>query len=213
MGIRFFCPNGHKLNVKSHLAGMVGYCPDCGDRLTVPVTSTRFSSKLGGGLIPAEEVSAELERLRQLKASSMPPATAAQSPVDAIAVEGAHNNALEDYILDDDDVLNMLESIPEPSEVFEPQVPEGDKSPERIPRELAVPGVDWFLQIPGGKQHGPISGTVLFSWICEKRVSREMLLWRSGWADWKTASEVIPLELFPKTKSHARAHSDGRRPR
>jgi hypothetical protein len=37
MGIRFFCPNGHKLNVKSELAGKRAICPDCGARLIVPV--------------------------------------------------------------------------------------------------------------------------------------------------------------------------------
>jgi hypothetical protein len=51
MGIRFFCPNGHKLNVKSCLAGLKGFCPECGIELVVPLTSTRKSSKEGGGLI------------------------------------------------------------------------------------------------------------------------------------------------------------------
>jgi hypothetical protein len=44
MGIRFFCPNGHKLNVKSHLAGKVGYCPECNVRMMIPMESTRSSS-------------------------------------------------------------------------------------------------------------------------------------------------------------------------
>lgn len=45
MGIRFYCPNGHKLNVKEHLAGKVGFCPECGARLTIPFHSTRKSSR------------------------------------------------------------------------------------------------------------------------------------------------------------------------
>jgi hypothetical protein len=36
MGIRFLCPNGHKLNVKADLAGMRGSCPQCGVRLVIP---------------------------------------------------------------------------------------------------------------------------------------------------------------------------------
>jgi hypothetical protein len=36
MGVRFECPNGHKLNVKAHLAGERGICPDCGARFIVP---------------------------------------------------------------------------------------------------------------------------------------------------------------------------------
>ena len=45
MGIRFFCPNGHKLNVKEHLAGRAGFCPECGVRLVIPYQSTRKSSR------------------------------------------------------------------------------------------------------------------------------------------------------------------------
>ncbi|GHT18896.1 hypothetical protein FACS1894189_7290 [Planctomycetales bacterium] len=44
MGIRFFCPNGHKLNVKSYLAGKVGYCPECNVRMTIPMESVQSSS-------------------------------------------------------------------------------------------------------------------------------------------------------------------------
>jgi hypothetical protein len=36
MGVRFECPNGHKLHVKAHLAGKRGVCPDCGARFVVP---------------------------------------------------------------------------------------------------------------------------------------------------------------------------------
>jgi hypothetical protein len=47
MGIRFFCPNGHKLNVKEFQAGWQGLCPACNAKLLVPLESTRLSSKLG----------------------------------------------------------------------------------------------------------------------------------------------------------------------
>ena len=45
MGIRFFCPNGHKLNVKEFQAGRRGICPFCGARIQIPTQSTRPSSK------------------------------------------------------------------------------------------------------------------------------------------------------------------------
>lgn len=45
MGIRFTCPNGDKLNVKSHLAGQRCVCPECGVRLLVPRKSTRESAR------------------------------------------------------------------------------------------------------------------------------------------------------------------------
>ncbi len=36
MGIRFNCPNGHKLNVKEFLAGKRGVCPQCGAKFIIP---------------------------------------------------------------------------------------------------------------------------------------------------------------------------------
>jgi hypothetical protein len=39
MGIRFQCPNGHSLNVKSFLAGKRGICPECSTRFIVPQES------------------------------------------------------------------------------------------------------------------------------------------------------------------------------
>jgi len=39
MGIRFFCPNGHRLHVKSFLAGKRGVCPDCGTAVEIPMES------------------------------------------------------------------------------------------------------------------------------------------------------------------------------
>ena len=53
MGIRFFCPNGHKLNVKEFQAGRLGICPFCGVRTQIPMQSTRPGSKSAGGRGPA----------------------------------------------------------------------------------------------------------------------------------------------------------------
>jgi len=36
MGIRLTCPNGHKLHLKSFLAGRRGICPHCGARFDIP---------------------------------------------------------------------------------------------------------------------------------------------------------------------------------
>ena len=45
MGIRFYCPNGHKLNVKEFQAGQKGICPFCGVKILIPNESTRPKSK------------------------------------------------------------------------------------------------------------------------------------------------------------------------
>jgi len=43
MGIRFYCPNGHKLNVKDFQAGQKGVCPVCDAVMQIPMKSTRPS--------------------------------------------------------------------------------------------------------------------------------------------------------------------------
>lgn len=45
MGIRFYCPNGHKLNVKEFQAGRRGICPYCGAKIQIPTQSTRPSGR------------------------------------------------------------------------------------------------------------------------------------------------------------------------
>ena len=45
MGIKFYCPNGHKLNVKSFLAGKRGVCPHCDVGVDIPLESQIPSSK------------------------------------------------------------------------------------------------------------------------------------------------------------------------
>lgn len=48
MGIKFLCPNGHKLNVKTFLAGKKAICPKCGAKVIVPGTSTGDDQGEGG---------------------------------------------------------------------------------------------------------------------------------------------------------------------
>ncbi len=49
MGIRFACPNGHKLNVKEHLAGKRGICPSCGAKFTIPMVALPPATAATGG--------------------------------------------------------------------------------------------------------------------------------------------------------------------
>lgn len=41
MGIEAFCPNGHRMKVKDHLAGRLGVCPMCGSRFRLPDISNQ----------------------------------------------------------------------------------------------------------------------------------------------------------------------------
>jgi len=48
MGIKFHCPQGHKLNVKAFLAGKKGICPKCGTKVRIPDVSE-------AGLVDSED--------------------------------------------------------------------------------------------------------------------------------------------------------------
>lgn len=47
MGIKFRCPNGHKLNVKSFLAGKKGICPHCGTSVRIPEATAQATEDQG----------------------------------------------------------------------------------------------------------------------------------------------------------------------
>jgi hypothetical protein len=57
MGIRFLCPNGHKLHVKSFLAGKRGVCPKCGVSVIIPNEVEPAASIASGSVsqIPASQ--------------------------------------------------------------------------------------------------------------------------------------------------------------
>jgi hypothetical protein len=59
MGIRFNCPNGHKLNVKSELAGKKAICPDCGAKLVVPAAGAASESSIHQGSVAGRFGAAE----------------------------------------------------------------------------------------------------------------------------------------------------------
>ena len=59
------------------------------------------------------------------------------------------------------------------------------------------PASTWYVRPPTGGQYGPASSEVLRSWIDQGRVAATSLLWRDGWPQWRTASEVLPDLVQP----------------
>ncbi len=73
MGIRFLCPNGHKLNVKSFLAGKRAICPDCGAKVVVPNLPEQAANVLASE--DAASVDAALSPIQPLADPPSPPET------------------------------------------------------------------------------------------------------------------------------------------
>jgi DNA-directed RNA polymerase subunit RPC12/RpoP len=102
MGIRFFCPNGHKLNVKEFQAGMRGVCPRCGSKFLIPTQSTRPSSKKKHDLFPDPDqeeavVAEDLFPAPEPVSTASPQTQAATSP-SALATAVAPDHVAADPI-------------------------------------------------------------------------------------------------------------------
>lgn len=71
MGIRFTCPNGHRLHVKAELAGKRGICPECQARVQIP---TMAEAEAQGAVEP------DVESAPPAAAAAPPPPPAAAAP-------------------------------------------------------------------------------------------------------------------------------------
>lgn len=186
MGIRFFCPNGHRVHVKAALAGKKGFCPDCGERVR----------------IPHESDPAAIKKSPVNGAVAAAPAKAAHGDVAvSVAAPGAGSPKVD--LFDSDSSVNGAiaanasgTKAPAPSKSNGANVADllppskgRPKSPDAIDES---PESGWYVRPNGGGQFGPAKGPVMRKWLGEGRVGADSLIWREGWSDWKTASEVFP---------------------
>jgi hypothetical protein len=58
MGIRFRCPNGHKIHVKTFLAGKAGFCPECQVKVRIPEASDPDLDSAAASFLSSNESSA-----------------------------------------------------------------------------------------------------------------------------------------------------------
>lgn len=204
MGIRFYCPNGHKLHVKSFQAGMRGICPYCGAKVHIPLKSTRRSTR---------EIKA-LRETAQRQAAKKQRAEPETPPADGSAASLAEPDREEAETATAGEVAEPPEmpaaetpqqtSGAEPEGTVEGQPPvreDAETGPAHITGEedLAVgdpiaenPKVVWYVRPPSGGQYGPAEGDILSRWIDEGRVTPDTLVWREGWRDWQEARGVFP---------------------
>ena len=171
MGIRFFCPNGHKMNVKGFLAGRKGVCPVCGVKMDIPLESTRPSSRQKESQPEGETPKDQTSKTEAAKA-----ADASDEIVPTV-----------DFADPTPELVAMtLEQAQRASSAVTfaagPQV-----SP------LATAGnVVWYVRPPSGGQFGPATTDIMRGWLAEGRVSADTLVWREGWREWQEAGRLFP---------------------
>jgi hypothetical protein len=183
MGIKFHCPNGHKLNVKSYLAGKRGICPHCGAKFRIPADAPLQATGdeedheaelvAAAAIVPSEPVA-----MPTLAAVAMP-AARAEMPVIVASAAPVSPVALPKV---------AVTTVPVP-----PIAPtQGATTALPLDPIADSPSAVWYVRPPSGGQFGPAHGDVMRKWLGEGRVSADSLVWRDGWPDWKPAATIFP---------------------
>ncbi len=223
MGIRFYCPKGHKLNVKEFLAGKKAICPYCGQRVLVPMESTRPSSRrpksdgqaqshiqespsqsaldaVAAGFSIAAGSSIIVAGVGNVAADSSP-----DMPDRASGDNGAFSGSVSDML------TQMSEAAPAPSD------PSASASnvlagagkvaawTDNPLAEAKDPLSDanhflWYVRPASGGQLGPAPNDIMRHWLAKGRIQADSFVWHDGWADWQLARNVFPQFEGPSSK-------------
>jgi hypothetical protein len=190
MGIKFHCPNGHKLNVKSFLAGKKGRCPKCGTKVRIPAAS---EPSLQDHEI--EETDAE--------ARAGNGSAAHIAPVEA-SVVGAHAATVPSTPLPG--VPPAMPLVGSAAAVAAPPVAPATGAASAAGDPISeAPAAVWYVRPPTGGQYGPARGEIMRRWLDEGRVSSDSLVWREGWSDWRTAGLLFPHLQAAGAAAHPRS--------
>ena len=200
MGIRFLCPNGHKLNVKTFLAGKRGICPHWGATFEIPFDSVASAPPPPGpgALIAASGAPAAMADRPVAAAVGFPtaagpaaPSIASQAPIassPASHVVGGPASAGANPMAGP---LPRMAGTSVESAKPSPDSRTTDLGP-LLPDPLAeAPTAVWYVRTAAGGQFGPARGEMMRQWLDERRIGPDYLVWREGWPEWKRASTVF----------------------
>jgi hypothetical protein len=219
MGIRFYCPNGHKLNVKEFQAGKRGICPHCGVKILIPMESTRPASSSAREPVESGEPDESSDDNVAETEVADAPAMATPPPIPGDEIPAS----VSPSPVEPEEPLNDWEI---PLDTPEEETPPAPAGPDAIAQS---PDKIWYVRPKSGGQFGPAAGNVMRDWLADGRVSADSLVWQEGWRDWEEAGKVFPqlrgspigfLDASPKPahhaaphgrRTHARRHSDGTR--
>lgn len=217
MGIRFYCPRGHKLNVKAELAGKIGICPECGQRMLIPFESTRESThkrkleRLGiktddapsaetGELTDPVDSEETTLLLHQPATNSLP--AGAQIPPDLPSTGPAGGPPKSETTAEMSGAEASAAAAEMPTAIYDRSASAMDELASTTPEPgavgidanplLADPNLVWYTRGTDNQSYGPVTNVVMKSWIKERRIGPTMLIWREGWSTWLEAKNVFP---------------------
>jgi hypothetical protein len=201
MGIKFYCPNGHKMHVKDFLAGKKGLCPKCGVRVEIPAASVT------GPPPDAQELGLPIAAANEPLPNAQPSASSKKSlqsnlaPVFGMPADvSAPDSILTETV--GEEIGPASNSVP-PSAVAHDDSPSAGISDIEINMPVAAtdplqipPGENWYVHLQTGKQQGPIASDTLREWLDQARIGVDALVWRNGWDQWQ-----VIRDAFSQTQS------------
>lgn len=178
MGIVSFCPSGHRVKVKEHLAGKNGICPTCGAKFRIPLVSVGAPSPVAATKKPAGLPVAAVVSLDPDVAATLPPALAfspapESAPAEVVPQSGGPLPDVEQHDMKFTS-FDMLEPATSPDVITE------------------APDATWCVAVPGGEPSEPMTGETLLAWLTEGHATGGELVWRSDWPEWRAIRQVFP---------------------
>jgi hypothetical protein len=217
MGIVSFCPNGHRVKVKDHLAGRKGICPRCGSRFRIPsaaqpALAARTAAPVAVALMPA----ARIVSFDATLAAGLPPALALTAEPVAVEpsapVEQVAAAQLQVAPVVEEQVAATVEQaiVPAaqavtPAEEAWPVFEHGDVPATEV--ELVAdhecstyaaieqdPQLPWYVAINGAGRW--LAADAMRQWLDSGQASGDEQVCRGDWKSGKKIYEVFP-EINP----------------
>lgn len=218
MGIKFHCPNGHRLNVKSFLAGKKGICPHCGIKVDIPlqsqigggnapaggqgpVTQAPVSAPVAGGVHPAATTNQTPGAMPYNAGGGSPTTSGGMTPGGAAPMAtpwtGSPSPASQQQPTAQPYSAQPVQAQLVSAQPVQAQPAHAQPVQARPVQAQSDPIADapnavWYVRPPSGGQFGPASGEIMRKWLGEGRVTADSLVWCEGWPDWKPATSVFP---------------------
>ena len=164
MGIKFLCPNGHKLNVKGFLRGKKAICPKCGTRVIVPDDDQSVSSEQNECRRPKKVLVTFWSPTRSRPGAKQPKGCRPPSRLCPPRCRKIRPSCL------------------------------GLQPPHRRWRLILSTSAGCCLVCPArdGRTVRSGVGEIMRSWLNEGRVGASSLVWCAGWAEWRPAAATFP---------------------
>jgi hypothetical protein len=204
MGIKFHCPNGHKLHVKYFLAGKKGLCPKCGVRILIPLESVDAAKSVAASEPVSHSVAGDSAanscRNGDITNTTALPTIDANLPDQLM---GANAGLAPAANFEDD--LVVFDS-PQGAEVEFEIVAEGHASASvaapTMPASNVASGIKpasphdnantiWYVHLPTGQRWGPANTDNISQWMQQGHIPATALIWRDGWLEWKLAADAF----------------------